>query len=258
MTGHTRTRGFYGPLIDQMLNGVTNYTWTPFSGPDVVFGAGAENFLPGSGSYKGQDYFKLFQNKGYTLSLNNTSLATVSNSSKALGVFCTSNLPVWLDRNVYKNNLRNFVNDPTGNKSAALDLPGLKEMTLKAIDILHTRGGDRGFFLMSEAASIDKQMHTLDYDRALADLLELDDTVRATIAKLTALGELNNTLIIVTADHGHGFDVFGSADTRYLSSATTDRQKRNAIGTYANSGQSQYTVANASISYNTGVNFPLK
>lgn len=240
-----------------MLNGVTNYTWTKFDGPDVLFGAGAENFLPGSGSYKGQDYFKLFANKGYTVSLNNTSLATVSNTSKALGLFCTSNLPVWLDRNIYKANLKAFKNDPTGAKTPALDLPGLKEMTLKAIDILHARGGDKGFFMMSEAASIDKQMHTLDYDRALGDLLELDDTINATIAKLTALGELNNTLIIVTADHGHGFDVFGSADTKYLSAQQSDRAKRNAIGVYTNSGLSQYTVPNGSVSYNTGVNFPV-
>lgn len=69
-------------------------------------------------------------------------------------------------------------------------------MTLKAIDILHERGGDKGFFMMSEAASVDKQMHVLDYDRALGDLLELDDTVNATIAKLRAMGELENTLII--------------------------------------------------------------
>ena len=52
-------------------------------------------------------------------------------------------------------------------------------------------------------------MHTPDYGRALSDLLELDDTIKATIAKVTTLGELSNTLIIVTADHGHGFDVFG-------------------------------------------------
>lgn len=34
------------------------------------------------------------------------------------------------------------------------DQPGLKEMTLKAIDILHTRSRERntGFMLMSEAA----------------------------------------------------------------------------------------------------------
>jgi alkaline phosphatase len=230
LTGHTRTRGHYGPLIDQMLNGVTNYTWTKFDGPDVLFGAGAEQFIPGSGSYKGQNYYDLFAKKGYSISLNKTALATASNSSKALGVFCTSNLPVWLDRNVYKNNLAKFINDPTGNKSAALDLPGLKEMTLKAIDVLHARGGSKGFFMMSEAASIDKQMHTLDYDRALGDLLELDDTISATIDKLKQLGELNDTLIIVTADHGHGFDVFGSVDTKYLSAQKTDRAKRNAIG----------------------------
>jgi alkaline phosphatase len=162
-----------------------------------------------------------------------------------------------LDRNVYTENLNKTTNDPSGNKKPALDLPGLKEMTLKAIDILNIRGGDKGFFLMSEAASIDKQMHTLDYDRALGDLLELDDTITATIAKLTALGELDNTLIIVTADHGHGFDVFGSADTQYLSSQSNDRDKRNAIGVYREAGLSQYTVTNASISYNTGVNFPV-
>ncbi|PQE10686.1 alkaline phosphatase protein [Rutstroemia sp. NJR-2017a BVV2] len=257
LTGHTRARSQYGALIDQALRGVTNYTWTPYSGADVFFGAGAEQFIPGSGSYQGKDYFREFANAGYTVSLNKTSLSGVSNTTKALGIFCTSNLPVWLDRNVYKANLNKTTNDPSGNKKPALDLPGLKDMTLKAIDILHARGGDKGFFMMSEAASIDKQMHTLDYDRALGDLLELDDTVKATIEKLKALGELNKTLIIVTADHGHGFDVFGSADTTYLSSKTNDREKRNAIGVYQNSGQSQYTVTNASISYNTGVNFPV-
>ena len=80
-------------------------------------------------------------------------MLTAPTDQKALGIFCTSNLPVWLDRNVYKNNL-NLTNDPSGNKKAALDLPGLKDMTLKAVDILHERGGDKGFFLMSEAASV--------------------------------------------------------------------------------------------------------
>ncbi|RDL32654.1 Alkaline phosphatase-like protein [Venustampulla echinocandica] len=257
LTGHSRSRYAYGALIDQALRGVTNYTWTKFSGPDVFFGTGAEQFLPGSGSYQGKDYYAEFSSAGYSVSLNKTSLLSASNTSKALGIFSTSTLPVWLDRNVYKENLETMKNDPSGNKKPALDLPGLKEMTLKAIDILHARGGDKGFFMMSEAASIDKQMHTLDYDRALGDLLELDDTVKATVEKLKAMGELNNTLILVTADHGHGFDVFGSADTKYLSSQTNDRDKRNAIGTYASSGLSQYTITNASISYNTGVNFPV-
>jgi alkaline phosphatase len=236
---------------------VTNYSWTQHGGPDAYFGGGAEQFLPGSGSYLGKDYYAEFTKAGYTLSLNKTSLAAVSNSSKALGVFCRSNLPVWLDRNVFTDNIKNQTNDPAGGKSAATDLPGLKEMTLKAIDVLHNRGGDKGFFLMSEAASIDKQMHVLDYDRALGDLLELDDTVRATVAHLAALGELEDTLIVVTADHGHGFDVFGNADTKYLAAQTSDRKKRDAIGVYANSGLSQYTVEVPGVSYGTGANFPV-
>jgi alkaline phosphatase len=100
-------------------------------------------------------------------------------------------------------------------------------------------------------------MHTPDYGRALSDLLELDDTIKATIAKVTTLGELSNTLIIVTADHGHGLGVFGSVDAKYLSSKTSDREKGNTIGIYANSGLSQYTITNTSVSYNTEVNFPV-
>jgi alkaline phosphatase len=192
-------------LINQALNGVQNYSWTRTDGPDAYFGGGAEQFIPGSGSYQGKDFYAEFAKKGYSVSLNKTSLLGLPNNQKALGIFCRSNLPVWLDRNIFKDYLSTLTNDPSGANRSATDLPGLKEMTLKAIDILHERGGKKGFFLMSEAASIDKQMHSLDYDRALGDLLELDDTIGATIEKLKSLGILEDTLIVVSADHGHGF-----------------------------------------------------
>ena len=207
LTGHTRRRAEYGALIDQALNGVTNFSWTQHGGPDVFFGGGAEQFIAGSGSYRGQDYYAKFADKGYDIYFNKTSLLEAVNSSeRALGIFCRGNLPVWLGRNVYKPNLGNLRNDPRGGNASALDLPGLKEMTTTAIQILNRRGGDDGFFLMSEAASVDKQMHALDYDRALGDLLELDDTVRATVELLEKMGILDDTLIVVSADHGHGFE----------------------------------------------------
>ncbi|KAK0728152.1 alkaline phosphatase [Lasiosphaeria miniovina] len=257
LTAHTRSRYQYGSLIDQALYGVTNYSWTKMNGPDAYFGGGAEQFLAGSGSYLGKDYYAEFAKKNYSISLNKTSLLAAPNNTKALGIFCKSNLPVWLDRNIFPENIKKLTNDPSGAKAAATDLPGLKEMTLKAIDVLHERGGKKGFFLMSEAASVDKQMHVLDYDRALGDLLELDDTVQATIKKLKALGILEETLIVVSADHGHGFDVFGNADTKYLAAQQDDRQKRNAVGVYQNSGLSQYTVEKPGVSYGTGANFPV-
>lgn len=255
--GHSRSRYTYGALIDQALRGNTNYTWTQREGPDVFFGGGAEQFLNGSGSYQRKNYYNEFRNAGYSISLNKTALAAAPTDQKALGVFCTSNLPVWLDRNIFKGYLNTTKNDPSGSGKPALDLPGLKEMTLKAVDILNERGGDKGFFLMSEGASIDKQMHALDYDRALGDLLEFDDTISATIERLKELGVYEDTLIIVTADHGHGFDVFGSADTQYLASKEDNRAKRDAVGVYERSGESQYQVAVSNISYGTGPNFPV-
>ncbi|ODV89828.1 hypothetical protein CANCADRAFT_144623 [Tortispora caseinolytica NRRL Y-17796] len=257
LTAHTAARSEYGHVIDSYIHGLQNFTeWGNWTGPDVLFGGGAENFLP-KGSYQGQNYYDIFSNAGYSVYFNNSALSSAANDTKALGIFSIGNLAKWLDRNVYPENLQNQTNYPDGSGSTADDQPGLKDMTLKAIDILAERSGDEGFFLMSEAASIDKMMHLLDYDRALGELLELDDTIRATKEKLEALGLLNDTLIIVTADHGHGFDVAGSVDTEYLESQKTDRAKRDAVGVYANSGLSQYTVKNQkSPVYSDGVHFP--
>ena len=263
LTAHTRNRGRYGEVIDSYLNGITNYTWTNWTGPDVLMGGGAEQFIPGKGSFQGKNYYTEFAKKGYTVVLNNTAMTKSSNSSKTLGIFSVGNMAKWLDRNVYKTNLNVPKTDPLGSNASATDQPGLKEMTLKALSILNERHSEEGWFLMSEAASIDKQMHTLDYDRALGELLELDDTVTHALAYLKSIGELNNTLVIVTADHGHGFDVMGSVDTKFLNAQTTDRKKRGAIGTYINSGLSQYTVADPAgnstdqnLVYTDGVHFP--
>jgi alkaline phosphatase len=208
---------------------------------------GAENFCSpeaGGETYNDLDYYNVFSEAGYSLVSNNTELQATSDSERTLGIFSTGNMEKWLDRNVYTDNLVGTESSPDCLGTDPMDQPGLKEMTLKAIDILDARAkadGDKGWFLMAEAASIDKQMHSLDYDRALGELLELDDTIKASIEHLKKMGELENTLIVVTADHGHGFDVFGGYDTKYGNAQTDDRSKRNAVGVYEQSGQSQYT-----------------
>ncbi|KAI5268127.1 alkaline phosphatase-like protein [Aureobasidium subglaciale] len=265
LTAHTRNRGNYGNVVDSFLNGITNYTWPSWNGPDVLFGGGAEQFIPSSKSFQGKDYYQEFRNKGYNVVQNNTALQAASTSQRTLGIFSVSNMAKWLDRNVYKKNLNVPKTDPAGTNATATDQPGLKEMTIKAIDILHKRSPEKGFFLMSEAASIDKMMHVLDYDRALGELLELDDTIKATMLHLAEIGELDQTLILCTADHGHGFDVTGGVDTKFMDAQSGDRNKRSAVGTYEQSGLSQYMVANRSapigsdqnLVYNSGVDFPV-
>ncbi|KAH8424303.1 alkaline phosphatase [Aspergillus melleus] len=257
LSAHTSDRGEYEHVISSFYEGLTDFDWEEWNGPDVLFGAGAEAFLKSEEAAR--DYYDLFAEKGYSVSWNNTALHKAPNDTRALGVFATNNLPTWLDRNVYQSNLQNQSNYPDGSSRDAEDLPGLKDMTLKAIDVLNARHSDDGWFLMSEAASIDKQMHTLDYDRSLGELLELDDTVKATIQKLEALGELEDTLIVVTADHGHGFDVTGAVDTKYMNAQEDDRAKRRAIGYYESSGLSQYTVGGPNaLRYSEGVHFPAR
>ncbi|KXN93363.1 Alkaline phosphatase, partial [Leucoagaricus sp. SymC.cos] len=267
---HTRNRDEEGAIVFEYLNSPeainSTFTWpTSCQQPDVILGGGAELFLPNASSWQGQDMYKVYQQKGYNVVFDADSLQKTSNKDRTLGIFCKSNMAKWVDRNILPQNLRGQKDSPNGDGTDAVNQPGLKDMTLKAIDILHERSKGNGWFMMSEAASIDKMMHVLDYDRALGELLELDDTVKATIEHLTKIGEMDDTLIIVTADHGHGFDVFGSADTKYLSAQSTDVERRRAVGTYEASGLSEFQVAPGSQPDNTsivfgpqGPNFPVQ
>jgi alkaline phosphatase len=81
--------------------------------------------------------------------------------------------------------------------------PSLSEMTAKSIDILSNN--KKGFFLMVEGGRIDHAHHDGNAYRALTETIEFSNAVR------TALGKVNldETLIIVTADHSHTFNMGG-------------------------------------------------
>jgi len=81
--------------------------------------------------------------------------------------------------------------------------PSLSEMTTKAIDILSQNRN--GFFLMVEAGRIDLAHHNGNAFRALSDTVALSDAVRAALSKV----DLNETLVIVTADHSHTMFIQG-------------------------------------------------
>ncbi|KAG0339284.1 hypothetical protein BG004_006886, partial [Podila humilis] len=143
-------------------------------------------------------------------------------------------------------NLEKSSSDPTGTTGLpALNQPNLDQMVLKGLEVLDKRHRKEGWFMMAEAASVDKMMHPMDYDRALGDLLELDVTIGKTKEWLKKRGLEKDTLILVTADHAHSFDVYGSVDTQYFNSfGTSDNEdKKNSIGTYELSGWPSYVDA---------------
>lgn len=83
--------------------------------------------------------------------------------------------------------------------------PSLAEMTSYAIDRLSQ--DQDGFFLMVEGGRIDHAHHAGNAARALRDVVSLDAAVKAALEKTDA----SDTLIIVTADHGHTIFMQGYA-----------------------------------------------
>jgi alkaline phosphatase len=170
-------------------------------GIDVLLGGGRQFFVPagttdeegGGGSRAdGRDLRREFQAAGYSYVWNRGGFQSLAPSNlPVLGLFERSHMEYEYDR-------------PTDQGTE----PSLTEMTLKAIELLadNQRGlGKKGYFLMVESGRIDHAHHEGNAFRALTDTEELD---RA-IGEAARTVDLRDTLIIVSADHSHVFNIAG-------------------------------------------------
>jgi alkaline phosphatase len=193
MFAHTRRRSEAAEIINQLLR--------PEQRPDVIMGGGSGWFIPksavGSKRKDDRDVIAEFEKLGYRFTGTATELASVNaaTTDKLLGLYHLGNLNVYLDREVLKTDvLGDFTDQPT-----------LPAMTKKAIDLL--RKNPNGFFLMVESASVDKQLHPMDWERAIYDTIEFDQAVA--VGKEFAKRN-GDTLLIVVADHSHGMSITGT------------------------------------------------
>jgi alkaline phosphatase len=85
--------------------------------------------------------------------------------------------------------------------------PTLTQMIDKALRILQKT--PQGFFLHVEGGRIDHAHHAGNAKRALLETIEFSNAIRRTMELLQATGQLDDTLIIVTADHIHVFTISG-------------------------------------------------
>lgn len=200
MFAHTRRRAEKQYIADQLLD-------DPLHQPDVIFGGGSAYFIPKStaGSKRTDERNLLgdFRNAGYTVVGNASELNAAGNNNRILGLFHPADMNVFIDRA--------YTRDPQ-TLGPYTDQPSLFNMTQKALDVLSNsnNGKKNGFFLMVEGASIDKQLHPIDWERATGDMIEMDKAVG--VAKAFAAKE-NDTLIVVVADHGHSVSLYGTYDT---------------------------------------------
>ena len=170
-------------------------------GLEVALGGGRAKFLPNSVNdpeyteIKGErldgrnltdEWLKKYKDSNYIWNKQQFDQIDAKKTKHLLGLFEPSHLQYSYDR----------PKDKAGE-------PSLSEMTAKAIDVLSNN--KKGFFLMVEAGRIDHAHHNGNAFRALTDAIELSNAVRTAENKIN----LNDTLIIVTADHSHTFTMGG-------------------------------------------------
>ena len=170
-------------------------------GLEVAIGGGRTKFLPNTvddpeynnvrgerldGRNLTEEWTKKYKDANYVWNKQQFDAIDAKKTKHLLGLFEPSHMQYSYDR----------PKDKAGE-------PSLSEMTAKAIDVLSSN--KKGFFLMIEAGRIDHAHHNGNAFRALTDAIELSNAVRTAENKIN----LNDTLIIVTADHSHTFTMGG-------------------------------------------------
>jgi alkaline phosphatase len=167
-------------------------------------------------------------------------------TEKMLGLFSLSNMSVSFDKIHGRRGLSSIAADN------APDQPLLEEMLQKALSVLAKN--PRGFYLLAEGASIDKQAHAMDTERTVFEVIEFDRAVR--VAR-DFVARHPDTLLIVSADHETGgMAIIGASrlsaaemQTRAATpgigagSGKTPGLRAGLVGTYERAGFPQYTLA---------------
>ncbi|MBK7393518.1 MAG: alkaline phosphatase [Chloracidobacterium sp.] len=133
-----------------------------------------------------QEWQTKYKNSSYVWNKEQFDRVDVKKTDHLLGLFEPSHMKYEHDR------LKNTSEEPS-----------LAEMATKSIDLLSRN--KRGYVLMVEAGRIDHAHHDGNAYRALRDTVALSDAVRAVAKKVN----LDETLIIVTADHSHTLFIQG-------------------------------------------------
>ena len=164
----------------------------------------------------GRDLIGDFIAAGFSYVSTASELVRAPPTRPLLGLFAYSNMNVALDKIAGRRGTSTVAAD-----YGLPDQPMLDEMARQALAVLeHER---KGFLLLIEGASIDKQSHAMDTDRWLLETIEFDRAVA--VAKAYAERHAD-TLVLVTADHETGgVALLGAAEV-----GTAELQRRAGAG----------------------------
>jgi len=199
---------------------------------DIILGGGYQHLattaegsetssVAEDGTAEGTGLITLAHNNGFDVVLDAEQLGELDPNKKIIGVFTDSTMPTrWQGSDgriaeKVETSLLNKIYVMLG--SATLpepmsceanpeytDTPSLQSMTAAAIKHLDSRPDDKGFFLMVESASIDKQSHKRNPCGSIGELEQLNE---ALATALDYASKTPNTLVLVTADHGQAAQI---------------------------------------------------
>lgn len=188
----SKTNGGPGSIAEQLIE----------SQASVILGGGTKHFDQNSDS-DGQPLLSKAETAGFRVVRDREALLT-SQNDRLLGLFSPSTMPVlWRGEQGRKaerlaENSDTFGCEPEPDHDG---LPSLVEMTDVA---LNTLNNDKGFVLMVESASVDKQSHGRKPCGHIGEMKQLDETLDLALAFAK---QHPNTLVMVTADHGHAAQI---------------------------------------------------
>lgn len=226
MVAHTRRRAAYDEIVTQMFA----------AKPDVILGGGAANFLPQAAETSKRrddvDYITRFKDAGYPFVKTAGDLKAIADkpdTTKLLGLFTPGNMDGVLDRKFLKG----------GGVKKYPEQPDLTEQVQAALDVLSRN--DNGFVLMVESGMIDKYAHALDFDRAIYDVIMLDNAVKLTREWAAKRGD--DTLILVVSDHSHPNSLVGTVNDDMSTESNLPLRER--LGVYEKAGFPNYPAPDA-------------
>jgi alkaline phosphatase len=186
---HVCNRNLSYSIAQQIVPGGAGYNTRLGDGVDVLMGGGRNHFTPFDkannphGRADGRDLLAELKEHGYFVAATRADMMSALPNRKFVGIYSADS---HLD---YASARRP-------------EQPTLAEMTTKSIELLSKN--PNGFFLMVEGGKIDHALHDSNAKNALVETVSFDDAIEAAVERMRALDPgLDNTLIVVTADHDH-------------------------------------------------------
>ncbi|WP_050759488.1 alkaline phosphatase [Luminiphilus syltensis] len=183
---------------------------------DLLLGGGRVHFLPTiAGS--NQRVRDAASENGFLVVDRLGQLDALTPGQRALGLLAKENLKVRMRGSGSRKAEPVTLTDPSNPNAPVIlpppmscepnpefgDTPTLRQMTATALRLLSAEN-PKGFFLMVESASIDKQSHQRNPCGAIGEVQQLEEAL-AEALKFTESHP--RTLILVTADHSHGVQI---------------------------------------------------